>query len=111
MYIPILQHSEELGLQFERHIADLVQEQAPLVRLLKTPHSGLNRSREGAFDVSEQFGFQQVLRKGAGRWGRRGGGRRGAEKGEARAPPFPPPSFFPQKPDPGGAPRRSAGWS
>ncbi len=52
-------------MQFQRHIADLVQEQGPLMRVLETSHAGLNCSCERAFDVAEQLGFQQVLGKGA----------------------------------------------
>src|SRR5262245_1523953 len=62
--LAFLQHTEELGLQVRRHLADLVEEQrAPLGHLEEPFLVGLG-ARKGTLLVPEQFGLDQVLRNG-----------------------------------------------
>src|SRR5262245_30513912 len=58
------QHAQQFRLQFQRHFADLVQHQAPPFRLSDQALAVLNRAGERAFDVAEQFGFDQLFRQG-----------------------------------------------
>ncbi len=60
--LALLKDTEQLHLQRGRHIPDLIEEQRAAVGLLETTDTGLYRAGEGAFDVSEEFRFQQVLR-------------------------------------------------
>jgi hypothetical protein len=59
--LPFLKHAQELRLEIEWHIADFVQKKSSSVRLLEPANAALDGAREGASDVSEQFGFQQVI--------------------------------------------------
>ena len=54
-----LQHAEQLGLQLRGDVADLVEEQRPLVRQLETPDFLADGTGEGTLLVAEQFAFQQ----------------------------------------------------
>lgn len=57
-----LQHTQQLGLHRQRHVADFVQEQGAALRLLEVAAPGLGRAGEGALFVAEQFGLDQALR-------------------------------------------------
>jgi hypothetical protein len=46
---PVLEHAQDLGLQVERHVADLVEEQRPAVRLLEVPRARLRRPVNAPF--------------------------------------------------------------
>ena len=58
---PLLQHAQKFGLQHERHLADLVQQQGPPVGQLELAGIARQRPGEGAAHVAEQLGLQQVL--------------------------------------------------
>src|SRR5439155_12540736 len=57
----VLQHAQELGLQAERQVADLVEEQRAAVRHLEQPGLGGMGVRKGAALVTEQLGLDEVL--------------------------------------------------
>ena len=63
--LALLQDAEKFGLQFERQLGDFVQKQSAVVRLLEAAHTLLDGSCEGASDVSEQLGFEEIFGKGA----------------------------------------------
>jgi len=58
----LLQHAEQLWLQFERQFADLVQEHCPVVGEFETANTARNRAGESTALVSEQFAFEQTAR-------------------------------------------------
>jgi hypothetical protein len=60
--LPLLEHSEQFGLQFQRQIADFVQEQRAAVRGLKSSDRLRDSAREGTSFVAEQFAFEQADR-------------------------------------------------
>ena len=53
------ENPEQLGLQFQRNVAHLVQEKRPLVRQLKPAKLLADRPGECAFLVAEQLALQQ----------------------------------------------------
>ena len=55
------QHAEELRLRRERHLADLVEEDRPLVGRLELADHPLGRAGERALLVAEEFAFQERL--------------------------------------------------
>ena len=57
----LLQHAQHLGLNAEREVADLVEEQAAAVGDLEHAFLAGHRAGEGALDVAEQLALQQVL--------------------------------------------------
>ena len=59
--LPFLQHPQQLGLESQRHLANLVQEQRSALGDLELSWLGRRCPRECAFDVSEEFTLQQVL--------------------------------------------------
>jgi hypothetical protein len=60
--LALLQHAEELGLQIRRHLADLVQQKRPALRLLEQPVLVGHGARERSAPVAEQFRLDEVLR-------------------------------------------------
>ena len=60
------QHAQQARLQRQRHVADLVQEQAAAIGLFEAPDVPALRAGEGAGFVAEQFAFQQFGRNGRG---------------------------------------------
>src|SRR5215472_9937612 len=58
------QDSQELGLELQRELSDLVQEDGATLGLLEDPEALLVRSGEGASLVTEQLGLEKVRRKG-----------------------------------------------
>src|SRR5467141_4191415 len=62
--LPLLQDSEQFGLQFERNLSYFVQENRAAVGHFETANALRDRSRKCAFLVSEQFAFQQACRNG-----------------------------------------------
>lgn len=80
------QHAQQAGLQLDRHIADLVEEQRAAMRLLEASAPQRIGSGEGATLVPKQLGLQQVARnrRGVQRNERPAGARR------AHAGPAPP---------------------
>ena len=60
--LALRQHPQQTGLQGQRHVADLVEEQRAAVGLLDAADGALlARAGERAADVAEEFGFDQVL--------------------------------------------------
>ena len=57
----LLQHAQQLELQRRRHVADLVEEQRPLVGQLEAAELALDRARERALLVAEQLRLEQRL--------------------------------------------------
>src|SRR5207302_10204603 len=56
----VLQDLEELGLQRRMHLADLVEEDGPLVGQLELARLLAGRSRERASLVAEELRFEQL---------------------------------------------------
>ena len=57
-----LQHAQQLGLQLERQLADLVEEQGAAVRHLEAARPIAARAGEGALHVAEQLALEQAVR-------------------------------------------------
>ncbi len=55
----LLQHPQQLGLQRRADVADLVEKQGPLVRLLDQAALGRHRAGEGPLDVAEELALEQ----------------------------------------------------
>src|SRR5207237_6575542 len=58
----LLEHPKKLGLQFERQVADLVEEQSAALRQLEPASASLGRAGEGASLVPEKFALEQSVR-------------------------------------------------
>ena len=58
---PLLEKSQQLGLQRKRQIADFIEHQSAAVGHLDLAQCGLDCARECTFLKPEQFAFQQVL--------------------------------------------------
>ena len=58
---PLLQYTQDFGLNRQRHIADFIQEQRAAIGCPKTPLARLHGPRKSAFDMAEQFAFQQAF--------------------------------------------------
>jgi hypothetical protein len=59
--LPLLESGQQLGLEVERQIAHLVEEQGAAVRRLQAADRGRPRVGEGALHMPEQLGFEEVL--------------------------------------------------
>ena len=59
--LPILQGAQQLGLEIEREIVDLVEEERAAVGPLEAADALRHRAGEGALLVAEQLGLDQVL--------------------------------------------------
>ena len=70
-----LEEAEELGLNRERELSNLVQEERAAVRGLNAAGAGLHGSREGAAGVSEELGFEKGFGDGGAVEHREGFGR------------------------------------
>src|ERR1700722_15764310 len=62
--LSLLEDAKNLGLQFQRKIADLVQEQSASVSPFESSDTSCHRSGVGATLVTEQFAFQQTCGNG-----------------------------------------------
>ena len=60
----MLEHAQEFDLRVGRQVADLVEEERALVRLLEAADAPLVGARERAAFVAEQFTLQEVFRNG-----------------------------------------------
>src|ERR1017187_5076578 len=58
----LLEHAQQFPLRDGRQIADFVEEERALVRLLEAPDAPLVCTRKRAAFVAEQFALQQVVR-------------------------------------------------
>ncbi len=111
---PRLEHAQQLGLQVQRHLADLVEEQGAAVRRLEVPGAPALGSGEGAALVAIELALEQVLRRARRSSGERRARRR-ARSTCARARRRPPSPRRSRRspgrwtsPPPAGAPRRRA---
>ena len=59
----LLEHAQQLGLQRERQLADLVEEQRAAVRQLEASRLARGRAGEGALLVAEQLALEQRARE------------------------------------------------
>ena len=64
--LPVRQHAQQACLQVERHVADFVEEQRAVLGLFEAALAGRLRAGERAAFMTEQFGFEQVLRNRRG---------------------------------------------
>src|ERR1700732_1794857 len=62
--LSLLHDAKKLWLQFERKVADLIQEQRAMVSPLEPSDTARDRSSVGATLVPEQFSFEQTCRYG-----------------------------------------------
>jgi hypothetical protein len=60
--LALLQHAQQLRLQFERQIADLVEEERPPMCDLKAPEPIAHRTRESAPRMPEEFALEHLSR-------------------------------------------------
>src|SRR5262249_36979602 len=58
--LPLLQHAQQLGLEFERDFAYLVEKHRSPIGQLEASDALCDRAREGAFLVAKEFAFQQA---------------------------------------------------
>ena len=66
LVLPFLEEAEQLGLEGQRQVADLVEEERPaLGRGDLAPHRA-TAPVNGAADVAEEFAFQQLGARGSG---------------------------------------------
>ena len=54
--------AQQLGLQRQRHLANLIQKQRPPVGRLDPPHPSMHRAGEGTPRMPEKFSFKQCFR-------------------------------------------------
>ena len=59
--LALLQHTQQLDLRRDRHVADLVEKQRPRVRELEASDAPLGRAGEGALFVAEQLTLEKGL--------------------------------------------------
>src|SRR3546814_7945508 len=59
-YTTLFRSAQQLGLQCQREVTDLVEEQRAAVGLVDPAQRALRRAGEGAAVVSEQLAFHQV---------------------------------------------------
>ena len=60
----LLQDAQQLGLDRDRHVADLVEEERAAIGGSEAPDAVGQRAGESAFDMPKQFAFQQRFRDG-----------------------------------------------
>ena len=60
--LTLLEHAQQLHLKRHRHVSDFVEKYRAAVGLFEPANTGLYRTSESAFHVTEQLRFQQVLR-------------------------------------------------
>jgi hypothetical protein len=59
--LPVFKHAQERGLQLERHLPDLVQEQGPAMGRLDPPNpAGAARPAERSLDIADELTRQEV---------------------------------------------------
>ena len=57
----LLNEAEHFNLELERHLADFIEEQCSVMREFDSSSLVRHRAGEGTLDVTEEFGFEQVL--------------------------------------------------
>src|SRR5207248_285856 len=63
--LALLEHAQELGLELDRDLADLVEEERPAVRELEAAEPILDRPGEGALHVAEELALEELPRNRA----------------------------------------------
>ena len=61
--LALLDHAQQLGLRLERDVADLVEEDRPLVGQLEEPLLRIDGAGEGPLHVPEQVGLEEIRRQ------------------------------------------------
>ena len=61
--LALLHHAQQLGLRLDRHVADLVEEDAALVGEIEHALLGIDRAGKGALDVAEERRFEEIRRQ------------------------------------------------
>ena len=64
LHFLILQRTQQLCLGIERHVADLVEEKRPIMRVFEQADFVLRGAGEGSTNVTEQFALEQSLDDG-----------------------------------------------
>ena len=64
LYLLLLQGTQELGLQFQRQVSDLVQEQRAHMSQFQSSDALRDRPGEGAFLMAKELALQQAERNG-----------------------------------------------
>ncbi len=62
--LSLLQHTEDLALNLERHFADFIQKQRSVIRLLEASDALAVRSGKRSFLMSEKLALEEILRDG-----------------------------------------------
>lgn len=75
--LEILEHPQQLGLQMQGHLADLVEEECPVVGQFERSPAAPRRAGKGPLLVAGQFTLEQWLREGRAVDGHEGPGRAG----------------------------------
>ena len=60
----VLRDAEELGLELRGHLGDFIEEQGAGAGFLEAADALVDRAGEGAFFVTEEFGFEEVFGEG-----------------------------------------------
>ena len=63
LVLPVLEEAQQLGLDLQRHFADLVEEECATLSRRHLAKRVLHRVREGALHVAEQLALQQFARQ------------------------------------------------
>ena len=88
-HLAALEHAQQLGLEVDRHVADLVEEERAAVRLAEAPGARRHRAGEGAALVAEELALEQLARDRGGVDGDEGRAPRACSPRGSRAPPAP----------------------
>src|ERR1019366_1804153 len=62
--LAFLEHAKQLGLQMQRKVSNLVQEQGSFRSCLEEAHTAAGGARKSSFFVAKQFAFQKILGQG-----------------------------------------------
>jgi hypothetical protein len=65
-YVAELEHPEQLGLQIERHVADLVEQQCPAIGFQQQALAGMAGAGEASAHVAEELSLEKLLRNRGG---------------------------------------------
>ena len=63
LHLPLLEDTQQLGLERGAAFTNLIEEQGAAIRQLKTSFTLTHRPGKGAFLMAEQFAFQQGVRQ------------------------------------------------
>jgi hypothetical protein len=63
--LTLLEHAEQLGLKFQWHVSNFIEEQSATIRQRKAAHMRIDSAREGSPFMSEEFAFEKARRHGS----------------------------------------------